>query len=172
VGWLRAGGCFCRVLRQAPGAIDARDHRGERQYAAAADLIGSLPAWPGPPRPVGLRPSSRRMRGVPAHDGGRDVLLATSPGGSLRARRDGPAACGPGCATTAVRTARWPPDRAVDPQAAGVSPACAAPAGAGGPGIKPAGRASRPRLSGRGRGACARGSSPAPRHGRPRAASG
>jgi hypothetical protein len=24
------------VLRQAPGAIDARDHRGERQYAAVA----------------------------------------------------------------------------------------------------------------------------------------
>jgi len=61
-------------------------------------LIGCLPPWPSPPRPVGLWPSSRRMRGVPAQDGSSDSLLATPPGGSLRAR----------CATTDVRTAQWP----------------------------------------------------------------
>jgi len=84
------------------------------------------------------------MRGVPAQDGSSDVLLPTPPGGSLRARWAGPAACGPGCATTDVRTAQWPPDRAVDPADGGGIRRARPRPGAGGPRIKPTGRASRP----------------------------
>jgi len=86
------------------------------------------------------------MRGVSAQDGSSDVLLATPPGGSLRARWAGPAACGPRrCATTDVRTAQWPPDRAVDPaDGGGIRRRARPPAWRWGPGIKPTGRASRP----------------------------
>src|SRR6185312_16789141 len=84
------------------------------------------------------------MRGVPAQGGSSDVLLATPPGGSLRARwartrslrarvchhrcPDGPVA----------------PDRAVDPADGGVSDGRGPRPGAGAPRIKPTGRASRP----------------------------
>src|ERR1051325_10095560 len=87
------------------------------------------------------------MRGVPAQDGSSDVLLATPPGGSLRARWAGPQLAGPGGVPPSLSgRPSGPLTGRQTPQAAGVPPPGAPPARApGAPG-------SSPRAEPRGRG--------------------
>jgi hypothetical protein len=118
----------------------------ERQYAAVARPGRLSAALTRPATACFLRPSSRRMRAVPAQDGSSDVLLAAPPKGSLRARWAGPQLAGPRRASTDVRTDhRAPLTRRQAPAGGGGIRRAGPGSGAGGPVIKRRGRASRPR---------------------------
>ena len=127
------------------GAIDARDHRGEQQYAAAArpDRLSAALTKPA---------TACRLATLIAADarGTGTRWQQCRPAGHfirriVTGRWDRPAACGPRrCATTDVRTAQWHPDRAVDPADGGGIPDVRGPAWRRGTRDQAPGRASRP----------------------------